>query len=337
MIHRTLTAALCGLFLFGTLYAQGRDPGPTGLPNNNYVYALHREPGDEAIVITCAQVIDNNTGNVYRVPGALGHLSTYYVYKSGGHTHDSNGAFPLRPPATILSNNPQYTGSDGCINWTVQLPAYAGFYTFEVIFDPIVFYGDRVTPLKAGINFWSRVYGLDGRLMTPYPNNPTINVDQSFNPDDTHTNNSRYLDDATGVAVLDASQQYKTDSSTKLGVIDRLNIYRGSLPEGGLSDNFANLVAYDTAYDGKWFVEQWEEHARGVEVDVINPSWATGSPASAVYLAFIDMQAKGCTPGIHAPGGIVEMSDPYDYWMHQSYIHFACKPAPLPRMHGTRH
>lgn len=312
--------------------AQSQPPNASGSPNNawpNDPQGYYFAPDAQISTQVCAWVIVN--GNVYvPVPNTPVTLSTYTTQFSGWHSHEVSPSG--RPQAIILGSPSAYTGSNGCYTWQVEFPGIAGWYTFQAHFSPVPFDGLIVYQADKGINNYvkySDTVGPGHGDLVPYPDNPTINMPQSLYVDVGHDSASRFLQPFVEQAVVGASTAYVSDSAIELGVTDRIDVYRASLPDGGLADN--ESYSYGAA---NWEARAWEEHARGSELDVVNPSYGTYNSAKTnfVDVALVDLQKQAnCIVGSREPGTDSKMSDPFGYWVGQYYIHIVCAPAPLIR------
>lgn len=253
------------LFSLGLGLAQSHTPSPyqtygcigPECPNNVYPndpQGFNWQPGDVVITGFCVYVYDAH-GNPQPVPGVVGNISTYTTQLSGDHSHEIT-VNTNRPQATIPHTfNPvlfappttAVSGTNGCANWVTVFPDFAGYVTFEVSYNlfPYEIEPGVLVPLQfatQGINNYVGFYNEnefgDFEALEAYPDNPAVNAPQSLNVDQNHNNGSRWFQPSVVAALQAASQSYLTHSGQDAGVIDRANIYRGSLEYGGAADNY---------------------------------------------------------------------------------------------------
>jgi hypothetical protein len=272
-------------------------------------------PDDTFALQYCAYQTHN--GVITFLPFVPVTFTTYTTDKSGFHTHEGIGSLP-RPQAVFLGPTSTATSATGCITIMVQLPGIAGWYTFT---------GTSPGLNTKGINFYAKYYTLRHATNTnanlePYPDNSAINVPQSLRVDARHFSGgfSRFIDENTFENFIGMSTTYRVLTSSRLGVIDRMDISRCSLPDGGIADNDLPQFAPGVTVGFEWQARAFEEHARGTECDVLNPQ--TTSMANSV-LAIAAMQANACTVGRFSPTGD-SLADPTNYWLGQDKFHVTC-------------
>jgi hypothetical protein len=221
----------------------------------------------------------------------------------------------------------------------MQLPGLAGWYSFWV---PAVNAVDpqgqfHLLPEK-GINYYAKFavyYGPLAGKLTPYPdtviNQPQLNLIDQNHLGQTSRNFLPWVSQEITNGSIEYEAALKNGYNTIPVAQNVVNVWRGSLEDGGIADNFPN---YTTSYSANWTTPEWEEHAHGSEVDVYNPS-INANPGYAIPGASLSMLASfidsGCNPGLFVPNTMSEMSS-YDalfYWNAQSWMHLTCAHSAL--------
>jgi len=129
--------------------------------------------------------------------------------------------------------------------------------------------------------------------------------------------------------LMSASIKYKQDTLVA-GYSDLLDVTRISLPDGGVYDNDVQTVAPGlglpatlNSSNADWNTRVYEEHARGVEADIIVASTQNQAREFAALYFY------NCKPGINQPNGppITQLDSngkPDPYWAAQGVIHVSC-------------
>ena len=319
-------------------FGQSKPPFPSGMPSNTYTQTAYVKTDSNGTYQVCAVAYIN--GNPSLIPNVPVTVDTYTTQYSGYHAHevDPNSGRPqlkwLNGAVAGTNTATGITGQDGCAYFGTQLPAFAGFYTLEVNFSPVVILGQlRYFPTK-GINVYARETSPDvrgGGQFIPYPDNQTINRPQSeMDPISPYHENAfrRYLDRLTASQLTVASQDY-ANSTAATNSNDLISVIRGSLPDGGIFDE-----DWVYEYPGTWHDTLFEEHAHGYEVDIVNPAVYTvlhpAPPASDEVLLAKAVSQAGCNAGQREPVTGVALPDIWGYWQLQEYWHLACYHSYLP-------
>lgn len=317
---------LCAV-LVAAAFSQSRQGKPDGTPNNNWPIIDYQVfPDDQGTYRGCASFVDGS-GVIHFAKNIPVSVSTYVTQYSGWHGHE---VFPItsapRPQPVWLGVTSGITGDNGCFAVTFELPGIAGWYTFEAVIAGQTV-GTNVYVWYGSPNPFSRLAAADHLI--PYPDNPVNNVSQSLHHDPLHgpqtipappatrLEYTRFVQRGIDSQLSAASIGYRQSSGTA-GVIDRADIVRCSLPDGGLSDN----QSYDLGAAMTWSTQVFEEHAKGNECDVINPK-ATLDLTHAVLLMQAMIQ-QSCGVGAFAPDGVAALPDRVGFWLDQSYLHMVC-------------
>jgi hypothetical protein len=209
--------------------------------------------------------------------------------------------------------------ANGCITIFVQLPAVAGWYTFTGSTPGIGTKGENIYAKY----YTTRHFGPKhaNANLEAYPDNPAVNTPQGIQVDTRHLSGgfSRYIDENTYNNFVGMSVWYAA-ATINDGIQDKLDIRRCSLPDGGIADNDRPQFAPGVTVGFEWKARIFEEHARGTECDVMNPS--TASITNAV-LAIQAMQMNSCVVGRYDPDGNYQ-ADPINYWLGQDKFHVTC-------------
>ena len=342
------------LLVAAGLWAQSQPPSQTNTncdggicPNNAFQYGQHFFPADSFINQGCAYYHDPSGHNFdVPIPNLPAQITTYTTQSTGEHSHEIRPNMG-RTQAYFTASNPAIGGAgpsfgqtdaNGCVNFTTQLPGIAGYYTFVISFAPVLvpslFGGELETVTPVGFNNFAAVWStnLAGQTswFVSYPDNQTINVAQSLNTDTNHSLSSRWFTQSAENQIAQASTQYVGDSGENQGIIDRINVLRGSLEYGGIADNFLGSTGgnfYLPLGAANWQAIDNEWHMFGNEVDVSNPS--TGSMYGLFGTLVYDMSAHGCRLGQYLPGaGRLSVANRGGFWSTQTYVHFDCSPQP---------
>ena len=284
-------------------------------------------------------------------------LETYTTIQSGNHSHETGS--DDRPQINVQGSLQATTENLGCVTpWTWSLPGYAGWYTIYanypayVFTDPVTGYVYNLAPSISGYNVWAQDRDRFGSIFVPYPDKgiPT-NVPQSAHVDYGHEGGSRYFTYTTAVQIQASSADYENycfaNQDPPNVVEDFADVFRGSLEFGGFADNaaYSTLPSQQIVLLGygnyNWEPLWWEEHADGVEVDVVNPASQStlntlSAPLSAsnYYLLVDAFDQNDCEVGIDSPMVTLppdappeRPQQPFAFWFASTYIHFACGPA----------
>jgi hypothetical protein len=353
MKRRILNLAVCATAIMSSMYAQGQPPNRLGLPNNPYGAAVNIPTlGTRTLVATaCSTALSVGwsqnlcSPGYYPIAGAVVNMLTYTTCGSGYHGHDAN-CHTARPQAAISTPLQQVADGNGNAFYSVSLPGYAGYYTFEARFASM--FGNSV----AGLNYYGKDWDewVADELGIPQvgPQSPFVNylVDPNVNTpsiysDFGHSNQIIYMDSEVSNAVENASLSYAQRSIQFLGFYDRMMIIRASLPDGGTNDDFSVLLSNGTS---EWAgtTPLWTENASGDSVDIRNPaisSIGSGFPATGVnpavpYLITLAMGKYKCYLGQFPISFTMQPSlqvgvGRNNYWNNQPIMHFVCGNAPF--------
>jgi hypothetical protein len=232
---------------------------------------------------------------------------------SGWHTHEGTIGNPARPTGYYTTATAVATDSSGCAVAVYQMANWAGTYTFtSQHISPL----DEQIHVNGVVNNFEYASPIWGPLV-PYLDNPAINAPQNIHQDPGHSIQTRYLILPVQQALSAASSDYLINSTQQAGIVDRLDIVRGSIPWGGISDN--EVYGADL-----WFVSAFEEHQWGSEVDISNPN---GAMNGLYAFALQSLQRQGCTVGSFQKGTGGKLSDPISYWQNQNLVHIVCSTA----------
>ena len=266
--------ALFGI-ICGTALAQGMativPPGPGGSPSNQWPdnpgLEFNWDPSSIVLNQACMRVKIGNV--VYPVSGVPVVIRVYATQSSGYHAHETPAL--ARPNVTMTPSGPQTTGPTGCFNSQIQMDDYAGWWTIEADFGAFIFQGIPFGASADGNNFYFGNYytnpdsGLQSKGI-PYPDNPAFNAPQMLSEDEGHSAGTRIFGRPIVTDIANASTEYRTQVLNFTNVIDRLSIWRGSLPDGGLLDDISlGSPTYSTPI---FQVPLWEEHDQFNEVDI---------------------------------------------------------------------
>lgn len=310
---------------------------------------------DDQIPLTYVAYYTDQNGSVTPINGLTVYLYCYTTMSSGWHSHESGLFISGRPQPVYLGNLsnlgmlssepcqagiPGTTSGFGTVTWQMQLPGYAGWYSFYV--RAVSFTDPNGTPQylpEKGLNFYAKYGVYTGPLTgtpTPYPDT-TLNQPQLQLIDINHQGQTsrNFLPWVIG-EIEDGSTVYRSDLVLDYNTMPTqnnvVNVWRGSLQDGGEADNFPTFT---TSYRANWLTPEWEEHAHASEVDVYNPAINANPgftiPGSALTL-MADFFDAGCPPGKFIPNTTSQMSptDAFGYWSQQSYIHLTCGFSALP-------
>lgn len=354
-------------FLLGAfmLCAQSQPPNASGNPNNSgYDHLPDVNPDSRQTLELCAfyKLSNGVELGVALVPFVLFGSTTT---ASGWHAHEASlnqrdrpqgqfvgGAQSYQSPASATSTGTvaYFTGPDGCYQFTVQYPGIAGWYTWEAHFPPVTTNGvTRVFP-AAGVNVYARYYGtaMDPRIaptgqqyLQPEDSDPYIRSTQQLS-DRGHNGNSRNVEPKIIDNIEAATYHYFADSYAQLGIGDRVNIARASLPDGGLADNelFFSTAGSNPAYNlgiEDWTADNFEEHAHGTEIDIGHSAFETaqGSEVNGYDLLMLqDFTEQFCNVGQYLPGQAgtgtaVSFGEAVKFWLQAPYMHLVCGASPL--------
>lgn len=269
--------------------------------------------------------------------GVYVQASTYTGINSGTHLHDHGTTG--RPNALFTGggmdagNNQRLgrTDATGCVAFPFTFPGFAGYYVFQGQYgydssnlDQIA--GTNVYVQDAGPGTYRGTATGIGQYYQPYPftaMNPIYPFDSG------HNQQIFYF----WPNVIPQIQSASSMLSSLGGLTQYVYLDRGSLPSGGVSDNYF------------FYAENWlasvpynEEHALGTEVDVYNPI-VEGNPGyvgtGGATLQFLNnwvnvWQTNGCElgeyPATFDPDMDVALgANALGYWSGQAAIHFVCE------------
>lgn len=349
---------LCAIFLLcalsGVALAQGPShaPNKAGKPNNNWLTDPEGKfptPLEQDSWTACRGITINYTDGrpPVSVPAPAGVQVTLDYYNTagsgyhGGHEVIGDG----RPNITVTSAITQTTDDTGCVTWNYEWPGFAGYLTLEANWPQFTY--PPGTP-AAGITrpaspYGENLYAKNLRVdpttgfsspFIPYPDNQSINKPQSLHTDQFHPSGVRFLGSDIAANIETASFGYGAEMAG-LGIPDLIDLWRASLPDGGINDDSIGTVV--GFFDVSWLPAQWTENPVGDEVDIVNPASSMNPLVQEIGPVYMmrAMALQGCYPGKFPPGTIVELpaNGRANYWLEQPTIHFACGPAPLGSIH----
>lgn len=246
-------------------------------------------------------------------------LTSTVQSQSGYHPHTA----VARPQGTVLNGRILQTNSDGCVYYDYKAPGYSGWTTFVVV--PVDTHyrtgGMNNYFVYRDINTSGQIVQLTNffyqSLVQPFTNHQ----------DDWHGYYSRYGTrdsvDAMRMVAYAFANSYPQYNPGQY----KLDIIRGSLPDGGIADNEMGATV-----GSGYIINQFdpaqpkaEQHAMGVEWDVANPSIATGDGGTLQILLNLVVNRQGCHLGkTDQYGTPVEPNGINGYWFSQSVVHIIC-------------
>lgn len=284
-------------------------------PWPNDPQGFHYYPDDLIEFQYCAFLTSKNV--VMPEPGVPFVLTSRVLPASGWHAHEVQLLGPPpRPQGNWLDGSTKITGPDGCAKSRFQFPGLAGWYTLEATPTNLIY-------KTKGINFYAKYYTGAGDNLAFYPDDSTVNVPAGFHIDDGHSDFSRNVTQTVANRIHNTSVNYLVRLNNAGLSLDRVDVFRCSIPDGGIADNEVYGVY-------PWTTRLWEEHSQGTECDLVNPAFQrSGQDATDHFNAlFQAMNANGCVPGNNIPGSPNTVSG-LDFWRGKNLMHVVCDSAPL--------
>lgn len=279
----------------------------------------------------------------------------YTVKQYGGqgyHTHETAVVTVVtRHPPTFLASATGVTNANGIAETSLELNGYAGWYTVCAQFgDPTDIrkvLGERCVNNNTRYTTRSPTFGAAEVPLVRYPGGlqetfqQDVNMPQTMHVDSRHVSVSapglpggskvgvtqnqdgyttRWVTPLAGAQLFTASSTYKSLTANDNNA-DLLDVTRASLPDGGVYDNdVTGVVPGAGGQILDWDTRVFEEHARGVEMDITIPY-----PQSRVNRMFEALYSAGCKPGINTPEGVrIPANPPDSYWGTQGAVHVTC-------------
>lgn len=351
-VFTNIAIAVIALLGVSNSFAQGQPPNRIGLPNNSWGLAQNVATLDTRTLIATACSTAQSVGwshnycpsGYYPNAGIPTFLTSYTTCGSGYHGHDAN-CNTARPQATKSPSGFQYSDQNGDTSWTVSLPGYAGYYTFEATFTFMQ------GPGVKGINYYGADYddwatnedGLPTMSTGPLVNyilDPNVNFPSPY-LDFGHSTKIYYMDVEVSQALELASVKYATRSLALLGYFDHIMLVRASLPDGGINDDYSVVLNGGTsAWNGT--TPMYMESADGAELDIKNPVLSPTGQAppgiSGISPQLIDLSMSQYKCYLSAyPASFIQQPtftnyvQRQSYWFSQPMMHYACGVQPLHR------